>query len=230
MNRSLTNAIRWMMDELVPAGIRDSRVFMWPFYCLAYKTLKPAKYMRFKSNVWTMGSDDYADFYRSLNSVSRNRLTDNNHACVEQIVADSRDAKSVLDVGCGLGYLLNRLREESRRAELTGVDLLNEVPGSTFSYHQASADALPFPDNAFDVVLCTHVIEHVIDPTKVVRELLRVAREKVIIVTPRQRPFYYTLDEHINFFFYAEQLGRLAPGLNSTTRALSGDWYMVIRK
>ena len=230
MNRSLTNAVRWAMDELVPASIRDSRLFMWPFYCLAYKTLHPSKYMQFKTDVWSMGPEQYADFYRNLNSISRNRATDNNDACIARIVADCRDAGSVLDVGCGRGYLLNQLRAAAPDARLAGVDLLDEVPGAAFEYHWGQADALPFDDAVFDVVICTHVIEHVKEPDKVIAELMRVAKRKVIIVTPRQRPFYYTLDEHINFYFYREQLLRLAEGMNADAVNLSGDWYMEVSK
>jgi len=230
VNRSLTNVVRWTMDELIPAWIRDSRPFMWPFYCLAYKTLKPARYMRFKTDVWSMGPEQYADFYKNLNSISRNRATDNNEACIRQVLIDCGDGESVLDVGCGRGYLLNQLRQAVPGARLSGVDLLDDVPGADFQYHQGAADSLPFDDASFDVVICTHVIEHVKDPARVVEELTRVARKKVIIVTPRQRPFYYTLDEHINFYFYREQLLRLAEGFRASAENLSGDWYMVVRK
>ena len=36
MNRQVTNAIRWTMDNCVPAVPRDSRAFRYPFYRFAY--------------------------------------------------------------------------------------------------------------------------------------------------------------------------------------------------
>ena len=229
MNRSLTNVIRWAMDELVPPVIRDSRAFMWPFYCLAYRTVRPGPYMRFKSDVWRMTEDQYADFYRNLDSISRNRQTDNNEACLRRIVAECGDAFSVLDVGCGKGYVLDRIAAANAGARLVGVDLLDSVPDASFSYVQAPASRLPFGDGEFEVVVCTHVIEHLPSPEQVMKELVRVASGKVIVVTPRQRPYFHTLDEHINFFLYREELSRLVPeDCAAKLENLGGDWYMEI--
>ena len=43
----------------------------------------------------------------------------------------------------------------------------------------ARADALPFPDGAFDFVLASHVAEHLPDPIKCLREWARVARRHI---------------------------------------------------
>lgn len=230
MKRSITNKIRWAMDELVPACIRDSYLFMWPFFCLAYGTIRPARYMNFKSDVFKMSQKEYQDFYNGLNSISRKRTTDNNDRCIQQIVEDCQQTMSVLDVGCGRGHVLRKLRDVYPRIRLTGVDLLRDVSGVVYEYVHSGADHLPFDNNEFSVVCCTHMIEHVTDPESVVEELIRVARDKVIIVTPKQRPYYYTLDEHINFFFYRAQLERLVSKGHVATTILGGDWYMVITK
>lgn len=230
MDRSITNMIRWGMDELLPACIRDSKLFMWPFYCLAYKTLKPSRYMNFKSAVFSMSSKEYSEFYSNLNSVSRNRKTDNNTHCIKKLLDDCEAAKSVLDVGCGHGYLLSLIHDKYPSKHLVGVDLLSCAPYQDFKYVRSPADSLPFNDSEFDMVCCTHVIEHIVNPDNVMDELIRVARKTVVVVTPKQRPFYYTLDEHVNFFFYAEQLRRLVSGMRCDISNVHGDWYMVVRK
>jgi SAM-dependent methyltransferase len=41
---------------------------------------------------------------------------------------------------------------------------------------KADITDLPFPDDSFDVILCSHVLEHVVDDRKAMRELYRVLR------------------------------------------------------
>ena len=45
---------------------------------------------------------------------------------------------------------------------------------------EADAQDLPFKDSSFDYVLCAHVLEHVEDPGRMLRELMRVARRGYI--------------------------------------------------
>ncbi|MBS1266317.1 MAG: hypothetical protein MAG795_00284 [Candidatus Woesearchaeota archaeon] len=43
---------------------------------------------------------------------------------------------------------------------------------------------LPFKDNEFKTVLCSHTIEHVQNPEKFYRELLRVGKKVVLVIPP----------------------------------------------
>jgi SAM-dependent methyltransferase len=54
----------------------------------------------------------------------------------------------------------------------------------------AEADDLPFPDDAFDFVLASHVLEHLPDPIRALEEWQRVARRYLFLVLPhRDRTF-----------------------------------------
>jgi ubiquinone/menaquinone biosynthesis C-methylase UbiE len=53
----------------------------------------------------------------------------------------------------------------------------------------ADVHHLPFPDNSFDLVLCLEVLEHVPDSRLGLRELLRVARDHVLVSVPHE-PFF----------------------------------------
>jgi len=43
---------------------------------------------------------------------------------------------------------------------------------------QADIQSLPFDDNSFDVIICSHILEHIPDDEKAVAELRRVLSEK----------------------------------------------------
>ena len=89
--------------------------------------------------------------------------------------AGERALGTVLDDGCGIGLYIEKL------AELGG-----SVYGLEFDHDQAvqaagradrvlrgAGEALPFPDETFDLVLSHEVIEHVADDRKAVEEMAR---------------------------------------------------------
>ena len=59
MNRNVTNVIRFFMDEWIPAAIRDSRWFMYPFFYLAYRGRNIREVMEFKSRVYSFTPAEY---------------------------------------------------------------------------------------------------------------------------------------------------------------------------
>ena len=94
------------------------------------------------------------------------------------------DAASILDIGCGDGFLTDSLPIDR---EVTGFDL-----SATALRHLrrrgvvGSADALPFPAASFDLVACNDVLEHLDDRllAAVESEIRRVARRYVIVTVP----------------------------------------------
>jgi len=102
--------------------------------------------------------------------------------------------KMILDVGCGLGTYVERLRRFSNR--VYGVDLevarVIEAARRLPNLSAARAEELPFPQERFDVVLLHEVIEHVEDDRGVVQEAYRVTKPQgrmVIFAPNRLYPF-----------------------------------------
>jgi SAM-dependent methyltransferase len=97
---------------------------------------------------------------------------------------------SVLDVGCGvLG-----LRAQEPDLDITGLDALDQ-PAYPGPFVRADpADGLPFADDAFDLVYCSSVIEHVPPARRVAfaAELRRVGRGW-LVQTPA---FGFPLEPH----------------------------------
>ncbi|GAB3425878.1 hypothetical protein GCM10027320_00420 [Massilia solisilvae] len=232
MRREVTTRIRFVLDELVPPLVRDSRWFMWPFFVLAYGTLSVRHFMDFKSMAYSMTAEEYRRFYASLGkSISRRRNTDLNEASVrfilDKLPADP-DA-SLLDVGAGNGYLLGRLAQARPWRRIAGADVVvNKDAAGRFQIYPGMLPALPFAENEFDVVTCTHVIEHLLDVEASVKELLRITKRRLFVVVPRQRYFYYTLDEHLNFYPHIEPLLRLFQPYPVTCTVQDGDWALAI--
>lgn len=97
--------------------------------------------------------------------------------------------QTVLEVGCGEGELAAHLWRQGPRPdrfEICDVDMVRLAPDlpPELVARQASIYALPWPDDAFDLVICCEVLEHLQDPAAGLRELARVSRRHVLLSTP----------------------------------------------
>ena len=112
---------------------------------------------------------------------------------------------SVLDVGCGVGVLLDRLRR-TRGARVWGVDLspaaVTLLTGRGISGAAAAAAALPFHAGTFDVVIATELLEHLADPAAAMHEFVRCVRPggRVIVTVPNGVLGPEDEDEHMQRF------------------------------
>ncbi|HZC45682.1 MAG TPA: class I SAM-dependent methyltransferase, partial [Candidatus Acidoferrum sp.] len=93
---------------------------------------------------------------------------------------------SVLELGCGTGILWRGSvnMHEGWRVTLTDMSggMLREARtnlaprGNSFTYLQADAQALPFPDASFDAVIANHMLYHVPDIPRALAEIGRVLK------------------------------------------------------
>lgn len=91
------------------------------------------------------------------------------------------DAATLLDVGCGTGAPGRWLA--SRGLAVFGIDAVREaVRAANPPRAVATAEHLPFADRTFDVAYARLALQHARAPERVVREMSRVARARVVVV------------------------------------------------
>jgi len=78
--------------------------------------------------------------------------------------------------------------------------------GVVVDWQEGFAESLPFPDQSFDYITCCHTLEHVKDLSKATSEFKRIARKKIIVLTPKQKLRLYAENYHTQFFEHPEQL------------------------
>ena len=95
-----------------------------------------------------------------------------------------KNHKSLLDVGCGGSpeyYGIQKFKNLS----YTGLDITPEMvefnQNKGINCVQGSANNIPFDDSTFDVVHCRHVIEHMEDFISPISEMIRVAKNLVLV-------------------------------------------------
>ena len=119
--------------------------------------------------------DDFSNWYEKERGQGYHRMLDDLEVELVRRYAEGRDA---LEVGCGTGLILGRVREFARRA--VGVDLsggmLAKAADRGLEVVQGSATALPVADASFDVAYSFKVLAHVEDIRTAMAELARVVR------------------------------------------------------
>jgi SAM-dependent methyltransferase len=82
----------------------------------------------------------------------------------------------LLDAGVGLGRLLSRFPEHERHGVDIALGYLDRTKKHGIHVALAKLEDLPYPDAAFDVVIATDVLEHVLDLHRVCQQLIRVLK------------------------------------------------------
>lgn len=134
---------------------------------------------------------------------------------------DSITIYTVLDVGCGEGYVTNHIKKYKNNIKIEALDFSREIiqiagimhPQIRFS--QGSIYSLPFKDNTFDLVVANEVLEHLEYPEKAIEEIKRVSRKYCIITVPNE-PFFRMAN--ILRFKYLSSFGNTPGHLKNWTK------------
>ncbi|WOF17125.1 class I SAM-dependent methyltransferase [Methanoplanus sp. FWC-SCC4] len=146
---------------------------------------------------------------------------------IEKLDANLSAGKKIIEVGCGTGQTLEIF---SRRHSTTGLDISknalkiakskcdNPVNGDMFN--------MPFPDETFDLVYNSGVIEHFREPGNIraIKEMARITRKggNLMIIVPNSHCLWYRIWKYLSIktnrfeFGYEEDysLSRLKNAIN----------------
>ncbi len=144
-------------------------------------------------------------------------VADPEAALIDRLILDQVNAGSrVLDLGCGDGRLLCRLRDE-RGCSIQGIELdhaqVLEAIRKGVPVLQADLDEGlgEVPDASFDFAVLSQTLQQVLKPQDLLMQMLRVAR-RILVVVP-------------NFGHWRVRLQILLQGRAPMTTALPYDWY-----
>lgn len=119
-----------------------------------------------------------------------------------KVVVGGVEAGSMLDAGCGEGYVLSYLMDGDQnvignKTLLNGLDISSEDIERTRkligdkNVFVGDICKMPFDDNSYDLVLALEVLEHLVSPEKALEEMQRVTSKYVLISVPMEPLFSY---------------------------------------
>jgi ubiquinone/menaquinone biosynthesis C-methylase UbiE len=79
----------------------------------------------------------------------------------------------VIDIGCGWGEIINALPFENKYGLDISFVRLYEVDKSTIRI-RAYAESIPFPSNCFNIIICSDILEHVLNAENFIYEADRI--------------------------------------------------------
>jgi methionine biosynthesis protein MetW len=132
------------------------------------------------------------------------------------IVSHIENGARVMDLGCGEGDLLHRLKEE-KQCTVRGVDISESniiaCVGKGLSVFQGNIDEglADYKDSSFDAVFLNMTLQVVYHPDLVIQEMLRIGKRAVISFP--------------NFGYWRIRLSLLIGGRAPKAESLPFEWY-----
>lgn len=230
LTRNVTQYAHFFFDQLMPPFMRDTGWIMKPFLYLVLRDTYPY-FITFKQTAHLLTKDEFRLCYEKTYGIL-GRETDLHSASIVQIQKELFSGV-VLEAGCGSGYLCGIINTPERTVTGYDIQISQETieKHKTVSFVEGEIEELPFVDNQFDAVVCTHTLEHVRNLPLALAQLRRVAKKQLVIVVPCQRPYKYTFDLHLHFFPYEFSVYQaFLPPTNGCKVRLEkhgGDWLYI---
>ena len=208
MKRDFVCRLRLIIDQL-PRGIRESYFL---FLIAKFIFRLPHKLFTFRQDYNSGKIKDLSLLYEPSSSLSLERTskdTDINSKHLKIIYEYMKvlSPKSVLDVGCGTGFLLKTLDSKLNGCEFSGIDFncsrsFKSLNKNRFNFTSGDVNNIlkSLKTNSFEIVICAHVLEHLSKPKDLILEMRRIAKKRLILICPLEKPYKWGLNYHVQFF------------------------------
>jgi ubiquinone/menaquinone biosynthesis C-methylase UbiE len=149
-------------------------------------------------------------------------------------VIDIKIEDCVIEIGCGAGNVIDK----SPPGKLFGADISSLILGKARQrlndkvyLFQADAQNLPCKDKSFTYIICSEVLEHLIDPSAAVKEMARVLKTPgtVVLSVPNESMINRIKDILIRFgiFQWLFQRGGNYPEMSER---MEDEWHLHVFK
>ena len=98
----------------------------------------------------------------------------------------------LLDAGCGEGFVAGQIKRKWPCWNITGIDgakeaiVLAKQLHADIDFQIGNLYGIAFHDKAFDVVICSEVLEHLERPENALKELQRVTKSVLLLTVPHE--------------------------------------------
>lgn len=125
-----------------------------------------------------------------------------------------REMITILDVGCGTARILIGIVKKAPQCKFYGVDISanmlkvaaqnieREGLGNKIELLHLDARSLPFKEKYFDIVMCSDMLHHLLDPIPLLKEMKRVVKDdgNILIRDVLRPPSTFMLNLYVNIF------------------------------
>jgi len=206
MKRDFICILRLIVDSL-PRFIRDSYLL---FLVARFIFRLPDSLYEFRKKYTNGEYVNLSIFYEQGSPYALKRIsseTDINSIHLKRIVnlIEKEKPKSIIDVGCGSGYLIKIINKKFPDVKLSVIDF--NVPKNIkvrtnieFVEGDIIENLSNIKQDKYEFVICSHVLEHIPKPEKLLLELRRISKSSLIVVCPLEKKLKWGMNYHINFF------------------------------
>jgi 2-polyprenyl-3-methyl-5-hydroxy-6-metoxy-1,4-benzoquinol methylase len=147
-----------------------------------YKRREPVRPSEFEEGYWGVVKDPDG----KVRDLAKERDKKVEDLATELAFVNKLPPGRILDVGCGLGHLLSGVDPRWERHGIEISEYAAEKAREHGTIHHGDLRSAGYADRSFDVVTLYHVIEHMEDPERELREIKRVIRPGgwIVVGTP----------------------------------------------